>query len=98
MGFESYFDEDTNEKEMRKNPNLSLKELEKLKKIKTEALTMEHMFFPLGLWLSGLLLSALFLLAEITIHRIRKSKTDVSLVSEVRDKARITFQERSSRN
>ena len=41
-----------------------------------EPLTMEHIYFPLGLWLAGLLISAIFLLAEIIIHRRRKSQTD----------------------
>ena len=48
---------------------------------KVEPLTMEHIMFPLGLWLAGLVLSALFLLAEIIHHRINYRK-----VSEVRDK------------
>ena len=48
---------------------------------KVEPLTMEHIMFPLGLWLAGLVLSALFLLAEIIHYRINYRK-----VSEVRDK------------
>ena len=43
-----------------------------------EPLRMEHFYFPLGLWLVGLILSAIFLLTEIIIHRRRKSKTDVA--------------------
>ena len=43
-----------------------------------EPLRMEHFYFPLGLWLGGLILSAIFLLTEIIIHRRRKSKTDVA--------------------
>ena len=43
-----------------------------------EPLRMEHFYFPLGLWLTGLLLSAFFLLAEIIIHRRRKSQTQVA--------------------
>ena len=39
-------------------------------------LRMEHFYFPLGLLLGGLILSAIFLLAEIVIHRLRKPKTD----------------------
>ena len=31
-----------------------------------EPLTMEHFYFPLGLWLAGLGLSIIFLLAEIS--------------------------------
>ena len=40
-----------------------------------EPLRMEHFYFPLGLWLVGLILSAIILLAEIIIHRLRKPKT-----------------------
>ena len=43
-----------------------------------EALRMEHFYFPLGLWLGGLILSAIFLLIEIMLHRRRKSQTDVA--------------------
>ena len=45
-----------------------------------EPLRMEHFYFPLGLWLAGLILSAIFLLTEIIIHRRRKSKTDVAML------------------
>ena len=45
-----------------------------------EPLTMEHIYFPLGLWLAGLLLSTIFLLAEIIIHRRRKSQTEVGML------------------
>ena len=45
-----------------------------------EPLTMEHFYFPLGLWLAGLLLSTIFLLAEIIIHRRRKSQTEVAML------------------
>ena len=45
-----------------------------------EPLTMEHIYFPLGLWLAGLLISAIFLLAEIIIHRRRKSQTEVAML------------------
>ena len=45
-----------------------------------EPLRMEHFYFPLGLWLGGLILSAIFLLTEIIIHRRRKSKTDVAML------------------
>ena len=41
---------------------------------------MEHILFPLGLWLAGLLISAIFLLAEIIIHRRRKSQTEVAML------------------
>ena len=42
-----------------------------------EPLRMEHFYFPLGLWLVGILLSVLCFIAELIIHRLRKSKTDV---------------------
>ena len=38
---------------------------------------MEHFYFPLGLWVVGILLSVFCLLAELIIHRLRKSKTDI---------------------
>ena len=44
-------------------------------------LGMEHFYFPLGLWLAGLFLSTIFLLAEIIIHRRRKSQTEVATLS-----------------
>ena len=43
-----------------------------------EPLRMEHFYFPLGLWLGGLILSAIFLLTEIMLHRRGKSQTDVA--------------------
>ena len=45
-----------------------------------EPLGMEHFYFPLGLWLAGLLLSVIFLLAEIIIHRRRKFQTEVAML------------------
>ena len=39
-------------------------------------LEMKHFYFPLGVLLGGLILSAIFLLTEIIIHRLRKPKTD----------------------
>ena len=45
-----------------------------------QPLGMEHFYFPLGLWLAGLLLSVIFLLAEIIIHRRRKSQTEVGML------------------
>ena len=71
VGFEIPFNEKANEKAMRGNKNLDPKELEKIKKITTEPLTMEHINFPLGLWLAGLLLSTVFLLAEMIHRRIQ---------------------------
>ena len=46
-----------------------------------ERLRMEHIYFPLGLWLVGVVLSAVFFLAEI--HGIRKSKTNVPMATQV---------------
>ena len=43
-----------------------------------EPLRMEHFYFPLGLWLVGILLSVFSFLAEIIIHRLGKSKTDAT--------------------
>ena len=40
-----------------------------------ERLKMKHFYFSLGMWLVGIILSAIFLLAEIIIHRLRKPKT-----------------------
>ena len=37
---------------------------------------MKHFYFPLGLLLGGLILSAIFFLAEIIIHRLRKPEID----------------------
>ena len=42
-------------------------------------LEMKHIYFPLALLLAGLILSTIFFLAEIIIHRIRKSQTDVAI-------------------
>ena len=39
---------------------------------------MKHFYFPLGVLLGGLILSAIFLLAEIISHRLGKSKTDIA--------------------
>ena len=41
-------------------------------------LKMKHFYFPLGVLLVGLILSAIFLLTEIIIHRLRKPKTDTT--------------------
>ena len=83
MAFEIPFNEKANEIEMKKNKNINPKELQKLKKLEIEPLTLEHILFPLVLWLAGLLLSALFLLAENLYKRITKSKTDVSMVAPI---------------
>ena len=38
-----------------------------------EPLGFEHFYFPLVLWLAGIILSAFFLLAEILFHRVTQS-------------------------
>ena len=43
-----------------------------------EPLRIEHFYFPLGMWMAGILISAFFLLAEIIFHRI----TDVPVLME----------------
>ena len=46
--------------------------------VKPEALGMEHFYFALGLWLAGLVLSAISLLAEIIWNRtLRMEKPSV---------------------
>ena len=54
--------------------NLPLKEVDE--EAKLAPLRMEHFYFPIGIWFVGMILSAIFLLAEIIIHRIRKSQID----------------------
>ena len=44
-----------------------------------EPLRMEHFYFPLGLWMVGILLSLSCFAGEIIIHYGRKSKTDVPM-------------------
>ena len=44
-----------------------------------EPLRMEHFYFPLGMWLVGILLSVFSFLTEIIIHRLTKPKTDVPM-------------------
>ena len=46
---------------------------------KPEPLEMEHFYFPLGLWTAGLVISTIFLLAEMFIRR--KSKRDSPMVT-----------------
>ena len=45
-----------------------------------EPLTLDHILFTLVLWLAGLLISTIFLLTEIIIHRRRKSQTEVGML------------------
>ena len=44
-----------------------------------EPLRMEHFYFPLGLWMVGILLSVFCFLIEIIIHQLTKPKTDVPM-------------------
>ena len=48
---------------------------------KPEPLEMEHFYFPLGLWLAGLLISAIFLLAEIVLNR-KKQRGNVPTATQ----------------
>ena len=41
---------------------------------KPEPLEMEHFYLPLGLWLAGLVISAIILLAEIIVNRRKTIK------------------------
>ena len=52
----------------------------KEKDVGPEPLTTEHILFPLGLWLAGLLISAIFLVAEIIIQRRMKYQSKDSTV------------------
>ena len=45
---------------------------------KPEPLEMEHFYFPLVLWTAGLIISTIFLLAEMFIRR--KSKRDLPML------------------
>ena len=58
-------------REKLENEKISLSEyldlLKQIQRDKPEPLAMEHFYFPLGLWLAGIILSAIFLLAEIII-------------------------------
>ena len=73
-----------------------------------EPLRMEHFRFPLGIWMVGLLISIFCFLAEVIINWISKRKAvrlsdtegaEVDLaVSEVPDKARVTFQQEVQHN
>ena len=50
---------------------------------KPEPLEMEHFYFPLGLWSTGLVISLIFLLAEFILNYIRKqSNRDVPMSTQ----------------
>ena len=55
---------------------------------KPEPLEMEHFYFPLGLWLAGLVISLIFLLAEIILNRRKKSKREVPMLTP--EESRVT--------
>ena len=46
---------------------------------KPEPLEMEHFYFPLGLWLAGLIVSTVFLLAEIIVNRRKQPARDIPM-------------------
>ena len=49
---------------------------------KPEPLEMEHFYLPLGLWLAGLVVSTIFLLAEMIAHRSKQSKRKVPMATQ----------------
>ena len=49
---------------------------------KPEPLEMEHFYFPLGLWTAGLVVSTIFLLAEMIAHRSKQSKRKVPMATQ----------------
>ena len=61
-------------KKQLENEKISLSEyldlLNQIPRDKPEPLAMEHFYFPLGLWLAGVILTAIFVLAEIIIKRL----------------------------
>ena len=75
---------------------------------KPEPLRMEHFHLPIGMWFVGILISIFCFLAEVIINWISKRKAvrlsdtegaEVDLaVSEVPDKARVTFQQEVQHN
>ena len=46
---------------------------------KPEPLEMEHFYFPLGLWMAGLIVSTVFLLAEIIVNRRKQPARDIPM-------------------
>ena len=50
---------------------------------KPEPLEMEHFYFPLGLWTAGLVISTIFLLAEIFIRRKSQRNSPVLTPEEL---------------
>ena len=70
-------------KEKLNNGKISLSEyryqLKQIPSNKPQPIAMEHIYFPLGLLLAGIILSAIFLLAEIIIKRLdtRLSSTEL---------------------
>ena len=49
---------------------------------KPEPLRMEHFYFPLGMWLVGILLSVFGFAGEIIIHRLSKTDVPVARLEE----------------
>ena len=80
---EVFFDEKQNEndwlnkiREDKKNGEITFQKYQELLKIletdKPEPLEMEHFYFLVGLWIAGLVISMICLLAEIIVNYIRK--------------------------
>ena len=71
---EVHFDEKENERAVREENKKRIEENKELVEIETdkaEPLRMEHFYFPLGIWMVGILISLLFFIAEIIKHRCR---------------------------
>ena len=51
---------------------------------KPEPLRMEHFHLPLGLWFVGTLISLLCFIAELILHRNRKTKVPMARLEEPR--------------
>ena len=49
---------------------------------KPEPLEMQHFYFPLGRWSAGLVVSTIFLLAEIIVNHRKRSRRDVLLATQ----------------
>ena len=87
---EVFFDEKQNEndwlnkiREDKKNGEITFQKYQELLKIletdKPEPLEMEHFYFPLGLWMAGLIVSTVFLLAEIIVNRRKQPARDIPM-------------------
>ena len=61
-----------------------------------EPLRREHFHLPLGLWFAGTLISLFCFVAEIIIHRLRKSKNKTDVPMAPQEDPRVTPQSESS--